>query len=90
MSIAQAGGSDVAGFGLLEESLLTQRDRGNFTALHNLLEGLREPDGLGLYKRGTILRYYNGSGGAIFTTMGGYRDPGTARWRRRNLRWQFL
>lgn len=71
-----AGGGDVITFGLMEETLFTQRARGNFTALHNQLEYSKEPEGLGLYKRGTILRYYDSSGQPIPKNVGGYRDPG--------------
>jgi hypothetical protein len=72
----KAGGADIATFGFMEEALLTQRDRGNFTALHNQLEFDKDPEGLGLYKRGTPFRYYDASGMPIATTVGGYRDPG--------------
>jgi len=72
----KAGGADIATFGFMEEALLTQRDRGNFTALHNQLEFDKDPEGLGLYKRGTLFRYYDSSGMPIATTVGGYRDPG--------------
>lgn len=71
-----AGEDDVATFGFMAEALLTQRDRGNFTALHNQLEFDKDREGLGLYKRGTIFRYYDSTGQPIPTNVGGYRDPG--------------
>jgi hypothetical protein len=70
------GGTDVIAFGLMEETLFTQRDRGNFTALHNQLQISKDPEGLGLYKRGTGLRYYDAAGQPVPTNVGGYRDPG--------------
>jgi hypothetical protein len=72
----KAAGSDITTFGFMEETLLTQRDRGNFTALHNQLEFGKDPEGLGLYKRGTPLRYYDSNGQPVPTNVGGYRDPG--------------
>ncbi|HZY84011.1 MAG TPA: hypothetical protein VFE78_04225 [Gemmataceae bacterium] len=72
----KAGESDLNGFGALEEALLTQWDRGNATAQHNLLEIKNDREGLGLYKRGTIFRYYGEGGEPVQTVVGGYRDPG--------------
>jgi hypothetical protein len=70
------GGSDVTAFGFLEETLLTQRSRGNFTALHNLLEINKAPDGLGLYRRRTPFKYYDEFGQPVSAVGGGYRDSG--------------
>ena len=71
-----AGGADIARFGFMEEALLTQRARGNFTAQHNQLAYGKDPEGLGLYKRGTLFRYYDENGAPVMKIGGGYRDPG--------------
>ena len=71
-----AGGRDLGPFSVLEETVLTQWDRGNFTALHNLLEIGKDQDGLGLYRRGTPLRYYDENGEPVPSLGGGFRDSG--------------
>jgi hypothetical protein len=63
-------------FSVFEETVLTQWDRGNYTALHNLLEIRKDPDGLGLYRRGTPLRYYDENGEPVPAIGGGFRDSG--------------
>lgn len=70
------GGTDPVAFGIMEECLLTQWDRGNFTVLHNLLDIRKDSLGLGLYRRGTPLMYYTEFGEPVPAVGGGYRDPG--------------
>jgi hypothetical protein len=80
------GGSDLSQFGVLEETVLTQWDRGNYTALHNLLEIGKDPQGLGLYRRGTPLRYYDENGEPVPAIGGGFRDSGYRAAARRRSR----
>jgi hypothetical protein len=70
------GGNDLGVFAVLEEAVLNQWDRSNYTALHNLLEIGKDPDGLGLYRRGTPLRYYDQNGEPVPAIGGGFRDSG--------------
>jgi hypothetical protein len=74
--VAAGGGHDLDEFAVLAEALLSQWDRGNYTALHNLLEIGKNPDGLGLYRRGTPLRYYDEYGQPVMAVSGAFRDSG--------------
>jgi hypothetical protein len=72
----RAGGTSVDGFAAMEEALLTQWSRGNFTALHNRLAFESDQDGMGLFLRGTPLRYYDATGQPVRGADGTFRDPG--------------
>jgi hypothetical protein len=71
-----AGGQDITSFAVLEEAILTQWMRGNFNVLNNLLQISSDQDGLGIFRRGTPLRYYDPYGQPIAGYGGGYHDIG--------------
>jgi hypothetical protein len=73
---AAGAGNDLGQFAVLEETVLTQWDRGNYTAQHNLLELRKDREGLGLYRRRTPFRYYDESGEPVPAIGGGFRDSG--------------
>jgi hypothetical protein len=71
-----ASGRDISGFGVLEQTILTQWSYGNFNALHNRLAIGKDHTGLGIFLRGTPLKYYDAFGQPIAGYGGGYHDQG--------------
>lgn len=71
-----AGGSEKTGFAVLEETLLTQWQRGNSTVLGNELEVSKDSQGFGLFRRGGPIKLYDELGLPIPSAGGGYKDSG--------------
>jgi hypothetical protein len=74
--LSGAGSNDLGLFSVLEETILTQWQRGNFNALRNRLQIGRDRQGFGIFLRGTPIKLYDELGVPIPSVGGGYRDEG--------------